>query len=381
MAGDGWEPLHRPAPRWRPAPTPGSLRRRNGADLPVRPGRAAIEPYATIVGPGATRAGSCGQRAQARGRRHVVLFASMPGSLVAVDAAILLPPAAQEVVARLNAQLAGPPDGFRFDGGHLPHVTLAQQFVPAADSAPGGRRGRRRAGVVPAADARGRTSRLQRTDHVARPRGDGIDRRHPLAPDGSSRDLRHDRRRRGRVRRRRRAAPRAGRRMGHAVPDRRRYASFQPHVTLGVGVLDTPAPAFEFEADQVALCHLGRFCTCRRVGGFVDARGAVRLMTLVIGLLAAVGLAIASYLHGRRVSLDEAGRALDPRVLPAGGTDLRLGRLHAERTCTRPSQLAARPGLLRRAAPWGRRRLAHRPAALAGLTLRPASSPSASART
>ena len=43
------------------------------------------------------------------------------------------------------------------------------------------------------------------------------------------------------------------------------YGAFEPHVTLGVGVLDIPAPALEFEAVQVALCHLGRFCTCRRV--------------------------------------------------------------------------------------------------------------------
>ena len=39
----------------------------------------------------------------------------------------------QNRVARINARLSGPPEGFRFDSSHLPHVTLVQQFVPAAD--------------------------------------------------------------------------------------------------------------------------------------------------------------------------------------------------------------------------------------------------------
>ncbi len=43
------------------------------------------------------------------------------------------------------------------------------------------------------------------------------------------------------------------------------FHRFTPHITLGHAVA---APAIEprpFEADTVAVCHLGRFCTCRSV--------------------------------------------------------------------------------------------------------------------
>lgn len=42
-------------------------------------------------------------------------------------------------------------------------------------------------------------------------------------------------------------------------------SAFTPHITLGHGP-DAPAvESFAFEATTVATCHLGRFCTCRRV--------------------------------------------------------------------------------------------------------------------
>lgn len=42
------------------------------------------------------------------------------------------------------------------------------------------------------------------------------------------------------------------------------FHHFEPHITLGHGSAPTIEP-FEFEADTVAVCHLGRHCTCRRV--------------------------------------------------------------------------------------------------------------------
>jgi 2'-5' RNA ligase len=43
------------------------------------------------------------------------------------------------------------------------------------------------------------------------------------------------------------------------------FGEFMPHITLGHGH-DAPEVApFRFVADTVAACHLGRFCTCRRV--------------------------------------------------------------------------------------------------------------------
>jgi hypothetical protein len=40
---------------------------------------------------------------------------------------------------------------------------------------------------------------------------------------------------------------------------------YWPHITLGHGPLGTPVEPFDFVADRVAACHLGRFCTCRAV--------------------------------------------------------------------------------------------------------------------
>jgi 2'-5' RNA ligase len=41
--------------------------------------------------------------------------------------------------------------------------------------------------------------------------------------------------------------------------------SFHPHITLGHAVRPPAIGAFDFEATTVAACHLGRFCSCRRV--------------------------------------------------------------------------------------------------------------------
>jgi hypothetical protein len=44
------------------------------------------------------------------------------------------------------------------------------------------------------------------------------------------------------------------------------FERFFPHVTLGVGALDeaTPLPARD-STERLALCHLGNYCTCRKV--------------------------------------------------------------------------------------------------------------------
>jgi len=42
------------------------------------------------------------------------------------------------------------------------------------------------------------------------------------------------------------------------------FHHFEPHITLGHGSAPAIEP-FEFDADTVAVCHLGRHCTCRKV--------------------------------------------------------------------------------------------------------------------
>ena len=189
----------------------------------------------------------------------------MPGPLLAVDVALLLPPEAQEAVARLNARLTGPPDGFRFDAGHLPHVTLVQQFVPAADlSRAAAEVGAVLAGAAPltlTADrlaSSGLTTSLllAATPALATLHTRLMDRLAPfdMTAGGAEAFVADDEPPRTRdvewVTRYRTAAA---------------YGSFEPHVTLGVGVLHDAAPALDFEARRVVLCRLGRFCTCRQV--------------------------------------------------------------------------------------------------------------------
>ena len=189
----------------------------------------------------------------------------MPGSLLAVGVALLLPPEAQQVVARLNARLTAPPAGFRFDADHLPHITLAQQFVPATDlPLVADEVGRVLASAAPLAltaggfASSGLTTSLvvDATQPLATLHARLMDRLAPfdMTAGGADAFIRDAEPPRARdvewVTRFRTAAA---------------YASFEPHVTLGAGALDAPAPALEFEAAHVAICRLGRFCTCRRV--------------------------------------------------------------------------------------------------------------------
>ena len=43
------------------------------------------------------------------------------------------------------------------------------------------------------------------------------------------------------------------------------FGAYTPHITLGHGAEPPVIERMEFEATAIAACHLGRFCTCRRV--------------------------------------------------------------------------------------------------------------------
>ena len=187
--------------------------------------------------------------------------------VLALDIVVLLPPDARAVLTRLNARLSPPPDGFHFDDSHLPHVTLVQQFVHAADVpevqdtvgdvlrgvAPLAMRGTAlRHGATATVLVVGQTPALHDLHRRL------IDRLAPLAA----------------------AAGDAAAFLSNGEPARdadiawvTHFAAnaardrFDPHVTLGVGALDGSLDAFTCLATDLAVCHLGRFCTCRRVLG------------------------------------------------------------------------------------------------------------------
>ncbi len=185
--------------------------------------------------------------------------------LLALDVALLPPAACRLRLADLNAALDPPPRGFQFDDTHLPHVTLAQQFVAA------GRLDdviRLLAPVVRAAAplrlratglSRGRTTsslRLAPTSALARLHTGVMDALLPFDAgpgDGSAFASNGE-------------PPRAADiEWVIRFRDRAAYACFDPHITLGVGAAPGATAAVDAVADRVALCHLGRYCTCRRV--------------------------------------------------------------------------------------------------------------------
>jgi 2'-5' RNA ligase len=43
------------------------------------------------------------------------------------------------------------------------------------------------------------------------------------------------------------------------------FERFSPHITIGYGQAEELAEPIEFRASQIALCHLGNHCTCRKV--------------------------------------------------------------------------------------------------------------------
>ena len=185
---------------------------------------------------------------------------------LAVDVAVLLPDPLLQPLLRLNAALLPPPDGFRFDDTHLPHVTLVQQFVAAAqlpaviEAIAAALRGVAPLGLLPAGLSHGRTAstlRLEPTGPLTRLHADLMDRLRQFESG--------------------RGDAAAFCSTGKETPRdadvdwvlhfraNAAYDRFDPHITVGVGTLQELNPLPAAAGARVALCQLGRFCTCRRV--------------------------------------------------------------------------------------------------------------------
>lgn len=184
--------------------------------------------------------------------------------LIALDVAILPPAEVSERAIALSAALAGDerPE-WHLDAGHLPHVTLTQQFVreDELDAACGHvdavvRDARPLHMTVTGVVQEGHTIWLaiERTPALTALHESlmealrGLERQEgtPAAffeHDGRLKDVLWV----------------SGYRLKSS------FGAFQPHITLGHGG-DPPSIApFSFEATRIAACHLGRHCTCRSV--------------------------------------------------------------------------------------------------------------------
>lgn len=199
----------------------------------------------------------------------------MPDStLFAADVALLLPDPVQARAQAINSLLLRErPDGFRFDNTHLPHLTLAQLFLRRSNLP----------ALIERVDAvvRGRPPlRLQVTGfggtppvvHFAIEPAPELQRLHQTLMD----DLRELEEPGGAAEAFYSDAPSRAKSRAESPRDRdvdwvrnfrshAGYRNFEPHITLGIGTPPAFPGAFDFTADRVALCHLGRFCTCRRV--------------------------------------------------------------------------------------------------------------------
>jgi 2'-5' RNA ligase len=184
--------------------------------------------------------------------------------LIALDIAILLPPAVSRRAIELSAALPeAESQGLRLGADCLPHITLAQQFV-LADSleavlasvaAVVGKQGPLRLAVT--GGGRGRSAvwmsverapqlvdlHVRLMDALERFECGGGTEAAFVDGDARSRDV----------------AWVTGYRRDSS------YASFAPHVTLGHASAPPVVEPQTFEADTIAACHLGRSCSCRRV--------------------------------------------------------------------------------------------------------------------
>jgi 2'-5' RNA ligase len=185
-------------------------------------------------------------------------------SVVALDVALLLPPGARQRAVQASAGL--PPaesQGLRLDDEHIPHITLTQQFVqldemdavfqcidstllghpPIQIHVTGGGRAGSAVWMV-----------VARTDAIATLHGRLMRALRDLErPAGTTAAFVDEDARAGDV------AWVAGYR------DHSSLSAYTPHVTVGHAATPPDIAPFTFEATTVAACHLGRFCSCRRV--------------------------------------------------------------------------------------------------------------------
>jgi 2'-5' RNA ligase len=185
-------------------------------------------------------------------------------SLVAIDVALLLPPDVEQQAVALSTSL--PPEGTKgltLGAGCRPHITLVQQFVreeeldAACAHVDDVLRGQAPVRVRVTGGGQGGSTLWMAVERL--PELVGLHER-------LMHDLRGVERSGGGV------AAFAG---GDArVADvawvtgyrlQSSFGHFEPHVTLGHGEHAPFIAPFAFDAATVAVCHLGRFCTCRRV--------------------------------------------------------------------------------------------------------------------
>lgn len=185
-------------------------------------------------------------------------------NLLALDVALLLPPEVRQRAIHLSASLSSDPShDLRLDEEHLPHVTLTQQFVRADELDPALERvdealcGQQRLTVRVTGGAKGGQSvwmGIERTQALTELHERVMEALRGFERPGGTPGAFFD----------------GDARVGDLVwvtgyRLKSSFGAFTPHITLGHGVDPPRIEPFSFETTRVAACHLGRFCSCRRV--------------------------------------------------------------------------------------------------------------------
>jgi 2'-5' RNA ligase len=184
--------------------------------------------------------------------------------LMAIDVAVLPPTdVTQRVMALCAALPASESHGLRLDAEHLPHITLAQLFVRASELDVALQRvddvvGRQPPMRLRVSGASHSGATIWLTVDVAAPLTDVHERlMHDLhgieRPGGTAA-----------------AFVDGDARVGDVLwvasyRLKASFGSFTPHITVGHAKTVPHVEPFDFDATTIAACHLGRFCTCRRI--------------------------------------------------------------------------------------------------------------------
>ena len=183
---------------------------------------------------------------------------------IALDVAILLPPHISARATELSAALPkGESQGLCLGDDYLPHITLTQQFVRTEDleAALGHAHavliGREALHVAVSGGGRGRSSvwmTIEPTPSLLDLHAALMDALLPFElPQASSAAFIDSEARAQDI---------------TWVANYRRessFGAFAPHVTLGHAANPPAVEPLTFTATTVAACHLGKFCSCRRV--------------------------------------------------------------------------------------------------------------------
>src|SRR5688572_6240805 len=184
--------------------------------------------------------------------------------LVAVDVAILPPPDITARAIEINAALpAEGSQGLRLDAEHLPHITLTQHFIREEElDAAFERVDEVVAGLPPMRVLATGAGKSGHTLWIAIEKTPELSALHEQLmetlrgyerPDGGPGAFFEGEGRMGDVL------------WVASYHLKASFGAFTPHVTLGHGAEPPAIEPFAFDATTIAACHLGRFCTCRRV--------------------------------------------------------------------------------------------------------------------